>query len=432
MERGEHVGNYEIVSLLGAGGFAEVYRVRHRMLGSDHALKVLHDELLRLEEVRQRFLDEARVQARLHHPGIVRVTDLIAEPGLAGFIMEFVDGRSLAAEIDLRVASRSKPSAAKVREVFLPVLAAVGYAHAHQVVHRDLKPENILLPKDHAGVLTPKVADFGIAKIAGELRGERRSTVGARTLGTLGYMSPEQVVSSRDVDVRSDIFSLGVCLLEYATLVSPFDRDSEFQTMKAIHEVDYVIPDELRSADPGLVAVVERALEKEPGRRFASAAEMAHALGDREVAGAGHGNRLREAPRSNPRPEPAPVPQPSPAPRSALSPARPAPAPAAPASSVPAVFTATRPAPVEVVHTTRVEVVQAPPAEPEKSSSWRVLRGCLGAVAGFLFGAPLGGLGAIPGAIFGFLVGAYLPEVIGCGFLVAGSAVLVAVFANGC
>ena len=311
MQAGDQVGSYEIVGLLGEGGFAQVYRVRHRVLGSDHALKVLRTELLDMEEVRSRFLDEARVQAQLKHPNIVQVTDLIAEPGVAGFVMEFIEGPSLGHEIEQRVAGDDRPTPAEVRAVFLPVLDAVASAHAAGVVHRDLKPENILLARSHTGALVPKVTDFGIAKVGGALKGKRKTTLGARTLGTVGYMSPEQLVSSRDVDARADIFSLGVALLEYATLVSPFERDSEFLTMKAVHEADYTVPDWLRAQDAALVAAVERALRVERDERHADCAAMAAAL--------------TAPPKRSPRPgrqagSPAPSPPPAPAPPPAHAP----------------------------------------------------------------------------------------------------------------
>ncbi len=352
VEPGEIVGNYEVLSLLGEGGFAEVYRVRHRLLGSDHALKVLYEELLKRDEVRQRFLGEARLQARLKHPGIVRVTDLIAEPGVAGFVMEFVDGPRLAEEMDARRATGTRPSPAEVRALFLPVLDAVQHAHDHAVVHRDIKPENLLLPRDHAGRLTPKVADFGIAKVVGDLRGARKTTRGHQTLGTAGYMSPEQILASRDVDARSDVFALGVCLLEYATLDSPFARDSEFETMKAIHEVDYTVPAWLEQQDPTLVAVVRRALAKDPADRFATVREMAEALSVGSEAVAPQGASAGQQP----------------------------------AASQP------------------VAVVES--AAPDLSGiEGRVLRGCGGALFGLIAGFLGCGVGAAPGAVIGFLVG---------------------------
>jgi|GEM_PF-5917508 len=422
MQAGDQVGKYEVVTLVGEGGFAAVWRVRHLLLGSTHALKVLHDDLLGLEEVRQRFLDEARVQAQLQHPGIVRVTDLIAEPGVAGFVMEYVDGRSLGDEIELRqAAGNDRPAPAHIREVFVPVMAAVGFAHSRGVVHRDLKPDNILLATDSTGQLTPKVADFGIAKVAGELKGSRKTTLGSRTLGTLGYMSPEQVVSSRDVDGRSDVFSLGICLLEYATLVSPFDRDSEFQTMKAIHEVDYVIPDALRASDPGLVAVVERALRLDPGERFPDVAAMAEALATDGVA---RQQQSRAPSRPPPSREPVAVP-----PRKAketsltqfLGPVTESPVTSPPVTIV--VQQAQLPAPLPADQ--QVE-------KPTSDNPSRIGRGCLGAAVGFFLGAPAGGFGAVPGAIFGFLLAAYLPEVAGCLFASVLFGVLAWLLSAGC
>ncbi len=312
MEAGTRVGSYEIVGLLGEGGFAEVYRVRHLTLGSDHALKVLRSDLLEMEDVRQRFLGEARVQAQLRHPNIVQVTDLIAQPGVAGFVMEFVQGESLADAIDGRRSAGAMPSASEIREIFLPVLDAVGYAHAAGVVHRDIKPDNILLARDHLGRLVPKVADFGIAKVVGELKGKRKTTMGARTMGTVGYMSPEQLVSSRDVDGRADIFSIGVALLEFASLESTFERDSDFMTMKAVHEADYTIPDALRAGDAALVAAVERALQVEREDRYADCAAMAVALARCDESAPS--TRPPSAP-TRPQAKPIPVPAVAPGPR---------------------------------------------------------------------------------------------------------------------
>ena len=279
LEPGTHVANFEILSELGGGGFARVYLARHRYLDSEHAIKVLLPEHVGRPEIRGRFLDEARVQALLRHPHIVRVTDVIIEPGVAGIVMDYVRGGNLA---DWLVAAEAPPSPAEVRAIFLPVLEAVGHAHARGVVHRDLKPENVLLEAAEDGLRIPKVMDFGVAKVEGELRERRRSkhsTAAHARIGTLAYMSPEQVRDAAAVDHRSDLFALGTMLLELVTLGCPFERDSDYDTMHAIINCDWTLPDWVGERDAGVASVLRRALQKDPADRFVSCAAMAAALG---------------------------------------------------------------------------------------------------------------------------------------------------------
>lgn len=278
LEPGQTVGNYEVVGRLGEGGFASVYRVRHRYLDTDHALKVLHEEHLRSEEARQRFLAEAQVQARLRHPNIVAVTDVVAIPGIAGLVMEMVEGRSLAEEIE---AAREPPPVEQVRACALPILDAVGFAHEQGVIHRDLKPENILLAVGHDGGWIPKVTDFGIAKILRDVHGgvtPKRSTIAHRAMGTSGYMSPEQIRSAKDVGPAADIFALGATFLEYATLRPPFRGDSEYDVMHAIISGSFEIPSWFEDAAPGVAAALGQALSPDSTQRFGSCRAFASAL----------------------------------------------------------------------------------------------------------------------------------------------------------
>ena len=300
LEPGHHVANFEILSELGGGGFARVYLARHRYLDSEHAIKVLLPEHVGRPEIRGRFLDEARVQALLRHPHIVRVTDVIIEPGVAGIVMDYVRGGNLA---DWLEAAAGPPSPQEVREIFLPVLEAVGHAHARGVVHRDLKPENVLLEQTDAGPRVPKVMDFGVAKVEGELRERRRSkhsTAAFARIGTLAYMSPEQVRDAAAVDHRSDLFALGTILLELVTLGCPFDRENDYDTMHAIINCDWTLPDWVAERDPAVAAVLERALKPDPADRFESCAAMANALAQTP----------RRKTRRNPTPNAAPNPRP--------------------------------------------------------------------------------------------------------------------------
>ncbi|MFO0576215.1 MAG: serine/threonine-protein kinase [Polyangia bacterium] len=275
---GQEIGNYVVEAELARGGMAVVLRVRHRVLGSVHALKVLDPVLRDSEEVRSRFLGEGLIGAKLRHPNIVRVTDTISTREVAGLVMDLVHGPTLEAFIR----RQQKPlSADAIRELFLPVLDAVGEAHKAGVVHRDLKPSNILLEEAADGTLVPKVTDFGIAKIseaAKELALGKAATLAAARMGTPSYMSPEQIRGAREVTPRSDIFALGATLYELATLHMAFEGDTEFVIMERIVNARFRPPEELGVRDPTLVAAIRRALDPDPARRFQSCAEFAAAL----------------------------------------------------------------------------------------------------------------------------------------------------------
>ena len=165
------IGTYRVVSQLGGGGCATVWRARHIHLESDHALKVLREELVSRSDLRWRFLDEGRVQAQLRHPGIVRVTDIVVEPGLAGLVMDFIEGPSLTQLLAER--GGQGLSRGEVLAIASGLFDALHFAHEHGVVHRDIKPGNLVLTKDHRGRLQPVLLDFGLARVRGTLRSER-------------------------------------------------------------------------------------------------------------------------------------------------------------------------------------------------------------------------------------------------------------------
>jgi eukaryotic-like serine/threonine-protein kinase len=267
------VERYEVERELGGGGMARVYKVRHVALGSVHALKVLEPELVVNPELRARFLEEGRIQARLKHPNILGITDVVATPGVAGLVMDYLEGESL----DKYLARAQRPpEAEEVRDIFPQVLAGMGFAHAQGIIHRDLKPSNIFLEQVH-GRRVVRVLDFGIAKVSGA-EGKAATRTGVR-MGTPQYMSPEQIRGAREVTLRSDIFSLGVTLYELATGQVCFQGESDFNIMEKIVRAEFVPPE---VAHPGLerrlAAVIRRAMEPEPERRFASCQEFAAAL----------------------------------------------------------------------------------------------------------------------------------------------------------
>ena len=263
--------------LLGAGGMAKVYRAKHSILDTHHAIKVLDPEYRANADARGRFLDEAKIQAKhLDHENIVKVTNIVATTEHAALVMELIDGPSLESHV-----VHLKADPAEIKRIMLGVLAGVGYAHKAGIVHRDLKPANVLLAK-RGDVLIPKVTDFGIAKVTtpdDDGKGVKKSTHAAARMGTLSYMSPEQVKRAKDATARSDVFSLGAMLYEMATGEMAFGGDSEYEVMENIVNGRYQ-PAERRfdNLDPLLASVIRKALETDPADRFASCEEMAGAL----------------------------------------------------------------------------------------------------------------------------------------------------------
>lgn len=279
MQPGDIVDRYEIVRSLGEGGMAEVYLARHTVLGSSNALKILDAKLVSDEETRERFLAEGRIQAQLRHPNIVPVTDVVALPGVAGLVMQYIEGPTL----EDWLAKRGPLPTHEVRELFLPILAGVAEAHDHGVVHRDLKPANVLLHPKRDGGYRPMIADFGIAKIGVDNRLKHQQRNKTRTqmrMGTLLYMAPEQILDAGTVDLRADIFALGAILYEMATGKPAFDDPSDYGVMNKIVDgtVDELIG--LDAIDPRIAACVRRALQRKPAERFPSCQVFAEYLAD--------------------------------------------------------------------------------------------------------------------------------------------------------
>lgn len=287
LKQGARIGRYVIEATLGEGGMARVYRARHEVLRSVHAVKVLNPDLVERRAVRDRFLAEGRILAQLRHRNLVMVTDLIIEPGVAGLVQEFIDGPPL----DSFLETLPRPlELGELNAIMLPVIRAVHHAHRGGVIHRDLKPSNIMLGGRDEGELRPVVLDFGVARLGAggqvEHDAKRRTRTGAR-IGTPGYMSPEQVRGERDIDHRTDVFALGVMLYQLAIGEAPFDADSEFETMRRIVDSDYVpLADRTPHLPRRLSRLVDQALMREPAKRISSAADFAVALaqGDAEDA----------------------------------------------------------------------------------------------------------------------------------------------------
>lgn len=264
--RARLAGRYELGEVIGRGGMGEVRAGTDRRLGRPVAVKLLRGDLAGDPEVRARFEAEARAAARLSHPNVVGVFDTGEQDGLPFIVMERLPGDTLADEID-----RSPLPTDAARSMGTQMLAALGTAHDGGICHRDVKPGNVL----RAGEDVWKVADFGIAKST-EAAGDLTATGGL--IGTPAYLAPERV-EGRPATPASDLYSAGVVLYEALSGCKPFDGDTPLVVAQMVRDEE---PVPLRSLcpdlDPALVDAIERAMDKDPSRRFTSAAEMARAV----------------------------------------------------------------------------------------------------------------------------------------------------------
>ncbi len=257
---GTIVERYRVEGRLGAGGMASVYRVRHQDLGTVHALKVLH---LPSPELRERLLQEGRLQGALRHPNVLAVTDLVDVDGSPGLVLEYVEGESLADVLRDRRLSLDEADHLARR-----VMVGVAAAHRHGLIHRDLKPANVLVAVVD-GTPLPKVADFGLARAL--VRSDEPLTSTGMSMGTPCYMAPEQASDSRSVDARADVFSLGALLFELVTGTRAFPGSSLVQIVYAAASGAYRDPRELVPELPERMAkAIEGALEPDPDRRTPS------------------------------------------------------------------------------------------------------------------------------------------------------------------
>jgi serine/threonine protein kinase len=263
---GTQVGSYRIEEKLGEGGMGTVYRATEINLDRTVAIKVLNHDLTGKASIVDRFRAEAKAQANLNHHNVAILYAFLEEHENAMMVMEFVDGENL----QQLVVHRGAIPAEEAIPLFKQALAGIGAAHDMGIVHRDIKPANIMI--NSRGVV--KVMDFGIAKVVGE-RGLTRTGV---QLGTVYYMSPEQV-KGKVADPRSDIYALGVTLYEILTGHVPFDAASEFDVLTD-HVHTAPPPPTTRNAgiSKGIEGVVLKALEKKPEDRFQNVTEFAQAL----------------------------------------------------------------------------------------------------------------------------------------------------------
>ena len=258
---------YQITECIGVGGMAEVYRATDNVLGRVVAVKVMLPQYAADENFARRFKQEAASAANLSSPYIVNVYDWGQDDGTYYIVMEFVRGSDLKTAIKERGAINQR----KVAEIGSQVCQALSVAHKQDIIHRDVKPQNIMVQPDG----NVKVMDFGIARA-------KNSTMDktASVLGTAHYISPEQA-QGKDLTPASDLYSLGIVMYEAATGKLPFDGpDAVSVAMKQVQEIP-VPPSEIKpDIDPGLEAIIMKAMAKNPSERFATAMEMRYALND--------------------------------------------------------------------------------------------------------------------------------------------------------
>ena len=255
---GKRIGDYEILGELGKGGMGRVYKVRNVISDRVEAMKVLLPDLAGQKDLADRFLREIKMLASLDHPNIAALRTAFTAENQLVMIMEYVEGETLAARVERGPVP--VPDALKYMD---DALAALSYAHKQNIIHRDVKPSNMMV--------TPqsllKLMDFGIARSGND----KNLTVTGTALGSLNYMSPEQIQGGA-VDARSDIYSLGIALYEIVTGKQPFKRDSDFAIMAAHMKEMPQHPIELRPDMPqGLNDIILMAIAKDPSQRFQTA-----------------------------------------------------------------------------------------------------------------------------------------------------------------
>jgi serine/threonine-protein kinase len=265
IQAGDLIGDYRVLGVLGRGGMGKVFRVQSAITGREEAMKVVLPDLDESSELADRFLREIKVHASLIHPNIAALYTATRAGNHLVMILELVEGESLEA-----VVHRGPMDPARAVDIGCQTLSALGFAHARGVVHRDIKPANILLTV----MGQVKLTDFGIARATKD----QRLTQTGMAVGSLPFMSPEQV-SGRDVDGRSDLYSLGITLYLMVTGQQPIRANSDYELMNA-QLVQMPAPP--RAGAPWvperLSTAIMKSLAKDPAQRYQSAAEFASAL----------------------------------------------------------------------------------------------------------------------------------------------------------
>jgi serine/threonine-protein kinase len=281
---GTCLGKYQVVRLIGEGGMGAVYEAVHLGIGKKVAIKIMSADLGANPDARARFLREAQLTSRVRHPHAVDVTDVGSEAGQTFLVMELLEGEDLASFIEWR----GRLPLEQAADIMLPVSAAVAAAHDEGIIHRDLKPHNIFLSQTRDGALVPKVVDFGISKGPNDpepavgpalvMSPLVKTTVGL--MGSLGYLSPEQIGRTQTVSAASDQYALGIILHECVTGRPAFPRDGDVtKIFWDIWNGKRIPAGELRLDLPeAFERIIDRATSRDPAARFPSVRAMGKAL----------------------------------------------------------------------------------------------------------------------------------------------------------
>ncbi len=263
---GKEVGPYRVLQKIAQGGMSSVYKGLHIDLEQEVAIKVLSCESFEDPCLRERFINEAKIQAKLSHPNVIKTLNYLEQDGSIFLVMEYVNGETL----DVLLKKIGPLPLERAVVIFMGVLDAIDFMHSKGIIHRDIKPANIMLAYDRF----VKVMDFGIAKMMGE-KGKTRAGI---RIGTLWYMSPEQI-RGEEATALTDIYSLGVTLYQMVTGRVPFTGELEFDIMRGHLEETPVPPWKInRDVPKELGETILKALAKKPADRYQSIREFSEAL----------------------------------------------------------------------------------------------------------------------------------------------------------
>ncbi|MDQ7024152.1 MAG: protein kinase [Anaerolineae bacterium] len=269
LQTGDLIGSYKIENHLGQGGMATVFKAHHEKLDRYVAIKLMHETFLQDEDFRTRFQREAQIVAKLEHPNIVPIYDYNEHEGIPFLVMKYVDGMTLK-----RYAIKTGLTLEDTRDFLMSIAEGLDYAHEKGILHRDMKPSNILINSGNQ----PFITDFGLARMA-EMGASTIST--DMMLGTPFYISPEQAQGSKDLDSRTDIYSLGVILYEFITGRVPFEGDTPYIIVNGHINATPTTPSDINpDLSPEVDDMMDRALAKKPSDRFPTAKILIQAFAD--------------------------------------------------------------------------------------------------------------------------------------------------------
>ena len=258
--------NYDIFQKLGQGGMATVYLAEDIKFNTNVAIKVLNKEFVHNENIRKRFISEARNMFKMSHPNIIKVTDLIDDGDTVAFVMEHIEGETLKEYLE----RKGKLSDEEIKTIFTQMLEAVGYVHKQNLVHRDIKPSNFMIN----GEGQIKLMDFGIAKNTDVNSADYTQTGTTQNMGTLMYMSPEQVKSTKDVTLQSDIYSLGVVLWQMVMGKKPYDSN----TLSSPEIQVSILKEPLPINNSNWDTIIQKATAKDVLNRYETCLEIKKAM----------------------------------------------------------------------------------------------------------------------------------------------------------